>query len=47
MVLFAMGFSFLILSGRKNAGFMPVRDYHFYVGDQENVWTSGRQHTNT
>ena len=38
IVLFAMSFSFLILSGRKNAGFIPARDYHFFINTIDNVW---------
>ena len=47
IVMFAMGFSFLILSGRKNAGFIPVRDYHFFVGNLNTIWTSQQLPLNT
>ena len=47
IVMIATSFSFLILSGRKNAGFIPARDYHYFTGDLFSLWTNDRFHTNT
>ena len=38
IIMIAMSFVFLILSGRKSASFIPARDYTFFVSAIENAW---------
>lgn len=38
LVLLALSFSFIVMSGRRNAGFIPARDFHFFVDKLEQIW---------
>ena len=38
VILFTMIFSFLILNGRKNAGFIPARDYLIFIDRLVDIW---------
>jgi hypothetical protein len=43
-IMFAISFSFTILSGRRGAGFIPARDYVYFVDDLKTMSSDGTRH---
>ncbi len=38
-VSLSLFFSFIVLSGRNNSSFLPLRDYHYFISDLHTVFT--------
>ncbi|MBC8102292.1 MAG: glycosyltransferase, partial [Cytophagales bacterium] len=38
MLAIALVFVFIVLAGRDSSSFLPIRDYHFYIGEVYPIW---------